>query len=250
MAQKKKLGEMLLEAGLIDEDQLNSALAYQREWGGKLGSILMKRGRVRDADLVAVIEKQTGTRSVAFDAMKPLSPELKKLVPLEVAQKFEFFPLKFDGRMLEIATTDPTDLKAMDDIGFKIGVRVKAFVAHEEDIQDAISLHYGLEPGSDVLRRRKAGQHVPAPSERGGDQFELVRNPSHEAVHAQPQTQRDREPVRTEDPAPGKSPDSSVASIVDFQQHIIDSLIDLLMEKNVFTRAELFGRLKNYKKGE
>ena len=240
MIQKKKLGEMLLDAGLIDEDQLNSALAYQREWGGKLGSILMRRGRLSSAALVSVIEKQTGTRNVSFDQMKPLTPEIRKLVPVEVAQKFEFFPLKFDGRMMEIATTDPTDLKTMDDIGFKIGVRVKAFVAHEEDVHDAINLHYGLESEAIILNQRRAASHFPLKSDHSSSsEFEIIRSAASAAGATQGHTAA---PEST-------APETADAPASGLQQQILDALIELLVEKNVFTREELFTRLRNLRKG-
>ncbi|MHB8882023.1 MAG: GspE/PulE/PilB domain-containing protein [Thermodesulfovibrionales bacterium] len=140
--QKKKLGEILLEAGLIDELQLRSALSYQSEWGGRLGSVLIKKGFVTEKDMLGVIVRQYGINTISLESIQPPTNAVLKLVRVDIARKFGVFPLEFDGKTLLIAVADPTDLKVLDDLSFMIGVRIRPILALESEILRAIKVHY------------------------------------------------------------------------------------------------------------
>lgn len=228
---KKRLGEMLHEAGLLDNLQLGAALAYQREWGGRLGSILVKRGLITQQDIVTVIEKQTGISCLQYPSMKKPSPELMKLVKLDIARKFCVFPVSLEGRVLTVASVDPTDLKTLDEIGFHLNVRVKAVLACEEDIEDAIDVHYGEmpePPRRTQSERNKAAKSISIPV---GNNFEIIH--SHHEKNTAPA------PV----PPPPQPPRTETSSLV-----LLDNLIDILIEKGVFTREEFLSRLRTGKK--
>ncbi|GAB4387803.1 MAG: hypothetical protein Kow0025_03440 [Thermodesulfovibrionales bacterium] len=142
MSRKRKLGEILVEAGIIDKTQLASALGQQRQWGGKLGSTLIKMGMVREKELVSVLEEQLGLKSVSLkDAIVP--DEVMKFVRPDIVRKFGIFPLAFTRGALEVATSDPTDLEALDSLGFALGKRIKPVLALESEVRKAIQRFYG-----------------------------------------------------------------------------------------------------------
>jgi hypothetical protein len=119
MAEKRKLGEMLLEAGLINELQLRGALNDQRQWGRPLGVTLISMGFVSEAELMRVLSDQLCYPFADLDA-KIVAPEVIELVPYEIAAKHHCLPLtvqrKGSVRELYLAMFDPTDLAVIDDI--------------------------------------------------------------------------------------------------------------------------------------
>lgn len=238
--ERKRLGEMLLETGLINNLQLGAALAYQREWGGRLGSILAKRGLITQQDIVDVIEKQTGIPCLRYENMKKPAPELMKLVKLDIARKFCIFPVSLEGRNLTVATADPTDLRTLDQIGFHLNVRVKPVLACEEDIEDALDVHYEnapLPPRRTQSEKNKAAKSIPL-SDSG---FEIIH--SHQ----------DRQPVepekpKTETPQQAQPPQQPQAKAASSSPLLLESLISLLIEKGIITREELLKKLQSGKK--
>ena len=110
-----RLGELLLEQKRITVEQLQEALNYQRQNGGKLGFNLIKLGFVQDEEITALLSKQYGVPSIALGSFE-IDQAVIKLVPAETAQKYQVIPLSRAGATLTIAMTDPTNVFAMDDI--------------------------------------------------------------------------------------------------------------------------------------
>ena len=137
-----RIGELLLKEKRITPEQLQEALNYQRQHGGKLGLNLVKLGFVKDADITALLSKQYGVPSVAL-ADFDIDPAVVKLVPSETAQKYQIVPLSRAGATLTIAMTDPTNVFAMDDIKFMTGYNVEPVVASETAVIEAIQKYYG-----------------------------------------------------------------------------------------------------------
>ncbi len=151
MAEKKKLGDFLKDAGLIDDFQLQTALSHQRNWGGKLGSILVELEFVREEELARVIAEKLGIPYVnLFDPELPA--ESVALVKAEVARKYGVIPVRKEGNTIVIAMSDPLDMEAIDDIRFSTGFTVKPALALESEIKDAIKKYYD---GEKVVRKTK-----------------------------------------------------------------------------------------------
>ncbi len=222
----RKLGEILQEAGVIDDFQLKSALSYQGEWGGRLGAILIKKGFVTEDQVLAVVEQQLGLPSVSLGDVQRPPDEVMKLVRVDVARKFCIFPLGFEGsRTLKVATADPTDLKMIDDIQFMLGVRVKPVLALESEINRAIDIHY--EGKISVERERiamRASRSLTPPPADVTEKTVIER------------------PVGLETKDPDARPRAEVS-----QKAVIESLIDLLVSKGVFTREELLQHIRSRK---
>ena len=138
-----KLGEMLIKHKLITEDQLQKALAHQKAEGGKLGRNLVDMGFIKDEQITQLLSQQFGVPAVNLAHFKEIDPQVIKLMPAEVAQKYQVMPLTRTGATLTIAMVDPTNVFAMDDIKFMTGYNVEPVVASESAILEAIETHYG-----------------------------------------------------------------------------------------------------------
>lgn len=221
---RKKLGEMLLEAGLIDHIQLNSALSHQRDWGGRVGAILVRKGFVTEKAMTAVIEKQMGMRCMPLEEFTKPSNDLLTLVKQETARKFCIFPVDFDGKTLVVATADPTDLKTLDDLGFQLNVRVKPVLALESDIFVAIDYFYNpLSSERKLEKGKESQQEEPVIFSNAGEMLRLYEEPPVNAMSGKPRVQDTAETTP------------------------LDALIDLLVEKGIFTRNELEDKIRSRK---
>ncbi len=137
-----KLGELLVKENLISPQQLQEALTYQKQQGGKLGYNLVKLGFVKDEEITQLLSRQYGVPSINL-ARFEIDPSVIKLVPAETAQKYQIIPLSRAGANLTIAMVDPTNVFAMDDIKFMTGYNVEPVVASETAIMDSIEKYYG-----------------------------------------------------------------------------------------------------------
>src|SRR3989454_6492025 len=137
-----KIGEMLLKAGYIGQEQLNEALEHQKKNGGKIGYNLVKLGFVREDDITNLLSEQYGVPSINLRHFD-IDEGVIKLIPSEVAQKYLVIPVNRTGATLTIAMVDPTNVFAMDDIKFMTGYNVEPVVASEIAIKEAIDQYYG-----------------------------------------------------------------------------------------------------------
>lgn len=145
---KKRLGERLLEVGLIDDIQLSAALGDQRKWGGKLGNTLVRKGFVRDTDLVPVLGRHLGVRCVRLRG-RHIPKAIVNRIPAETARMHRVIPVAMDGRSLVVAMVDPSDLQTIDTLQFTTNLSVRPVLGAEAEIQFAIEEHYGGERPAD-----------------------------------------------------------------------------------------------------
>jgi type IV pilus assembly protein PilB len=101
-----RIGELLLKEKRITPEQLQEALSYQRQNGGKLGANLVKLGFVKDEEITSLLSKQYGVPSISLNQFE-IDPAVIKLVPAETAHKYQIIPLSRVGATLTIAMTDP-----------------------------------------------------------------------------------------------------------------------------------------------
>jgi|CXWL01.1.fsa_nt_gi type IV pilus assembly protein PilB len=137
-----RIGELLLKEKRITPDQLQEALTYQRQNGGKLGLNLVKLGFVKDDEVTSLLSRQYGVPSIDIHEFD-IDPSVINLVAAETAQKYGVVPLARAGAKLTVAMTDPTNVFAMDDIKFMTGYNVEPVVASESGILAAIQKYYG-----------------------------------------------------------------------------------------------------------
>ncbi len=137
-----RLGELLTKASLISQDQLKEALGVQKETGGKLGETLIKLGFVSEEDITECLSQQFGVPSINLQHFE-IDPGVIKLIPGDVARKYNILPVNKTGATITIAMADPTNVFAMDDIKFMTGYNVEPVVASELGIKAAIDSYYG-----------------------------------------------------------------------------------------------------------
>jgi type IV pilus assembly protein PilB len=137
-----KLGEMLVKAGLISQNQLEEALESQKNNGEKLGLNLIKLGYVKEDDITQLLSEQYGVPSINLRHFE-IDETVINLIPSEVSQKYLVIPVNRTGATLTIGMADPTNVFAMDDIKFMTGYNVEPVVASELAIREAIEKYYG-----------------------------------------------------------------------------------------------------------
>jgi type IV pilus assembly protein PilB len=137
-----RLGELLTKASLITQDQLKEALKSQKASGGKLGETLIKLGFVSEEDITECLSQQFGVPSINLSHFD-IDGNVIKLIPADVARKYNILPVNKTGATITIAMADPTNVFAMDDIKFMTGYNVEPVVASELGIKAAIDNYYG-----------------------------------------------------------------------------------------------------------
>ncbi len=142
---KKLLGELLVEAGMINEFQLAVALGQQRQWGGRLGAELIRLGFIEERELAFVLQEQLGIKWISLHDRK-IPDDVISFFPAEIAKKYNVMPVEVSGNTITIATRNPNDMETMDAISFAVGKKVQPVMALEYDIRLAISRYY--EPAS------------------------------------------------------------------------------------------------------
>ena len=142
----RRLGDLLVREGLINQEQLQRALADQKGNNEKLGSILVRLSIINDDQLIAFLSKQYGIPSITLTQLD-VDVEVVKLVPAQIARKYEVLPIKRTGNQLTLAMADPTNVFAVDDVGFMTNLQVVPVVASQGAIRKAIDRLYEAQTG-------------------------------------------------------------------------------------------------------
>jgi len=139
---KKKLGELLVESGIITNEQLQKALSIQKTTGKKLGEILVEQGLITEDEIVEVLEFQLGIPHVKIEQMH-LDPEVVNLVSENIARRHTLIPIKVEGDKIYVAMADPLNIFAIEDVNIFTGKNVQPMIAKAADIKREIEKHYG-----------------------------------------------------------------------------------------------------------
>jgi hypothetical protein len=141
-----KLGEMLVEAGVLSPVQLEDALKSQAVFGGRLGTNLIEMGYLGENDLAGFLSRKLGLPCVAAEQLMSVPPAVIRLVPRELAEKYHIIPLGLKKKRLTLAMLDPSDLPLMDEISFITGYFIVPIIAPELRMVLALEKHYGIKP--------------------------------------------------------------------------------------------------------
>ncbi|HEY3208769.1 MAG TPA: ATPase, T2SS/T4P/T4SS family [Actinomycetota bacterium] len=133
----KKLGEILVEEGLITAEQLERALLEQSRTDQLLGRILIDLKMVKESDLMAALAKQIGFRFVDLNDYT-IDGSAAGLIPEQVARRYRALPIGYEDSRLLVAMADPANLFALDDIRTITGMDLQPVVATAADIESAI----------------------------------------------------------------------------------------------------------------
>src|SRR3990170_2456824 len=146
-----ELGEMLVKAGKISRDQLAKALELQKKGDAKLGQILVKMGAIQDEDeLSEFIGRQLNIGALRISDIE-LNPEVVKLIPADIARKFNVIAVSKLGRTLIVAISDPSNIYVLDAVKFITGCSIQPVISPEKAIQKAIDAYYQDSCGIDEI---------------------------------------------------------------------------------------------------
>lgn len=138
-AKKKRLGEKLLQEGLITRDQLEEVLRVQERTGELLGQALVRLGMISKETLNRMLGLAPSLAST-FE----VSPEVLQLVPEDFARSRRVFPLKKEGNRLYLLMANPLDITSIDDLRLLTGLEIEPVEATEEEIKSLVSRYHGL----------------------------------------------------------------------------------------------------------
>ncbi len=138
IADDAPLGFLLLQRGLIAEDQLDSARARQQVEGGSLARILIDHGAITEAGLVQELARQLGIEFVDLADFQ-VDPTAAARIPESLARRYSALPIAWDGAVLVVAVADPANVLAVDDIRSAARAPVKVVVSTQEAIDSAIN---------------------------------------------------------------------------------------------------------------
>jgi hypothetical protein len=238
-----KLGEMLIGYKLCTPAQVEAGLGEQQKWGGKLGEILVRLGALSEENLIKVLAKQLNVQPVNLDAVASLAPQLLAKIPGDKAREWMVVPvqLKDEGRTLVVVTADPQALATFDAVRAHTGLKVTTLLSGKQAIARAHAKFYA--EGEDL------------PSDAG--EFKMV--DAQNATMMKPvkglQEQLAREKAAAA-PAPGATSGSSpraeqalqtLKTLEDAQKKelaALKAIVDLMLEKGVFTRDEYLAKVK------
>ena len=164
---KIRIGDVLVAAGAITEEQLQEGLAKQKETGRKLGNALVDLGFISNDMLITVLTTQLGIDYIELKGAK-IEDKVIHMVPESMVTKYQAIPIEVDPdnpNILKVAMADPMDIMAMDDIGLVTNLQVEPMLASEEGIKNAIDKYYGSAQAREAAEAYRQEQQ----SALGGD---------------------------------------------------------------------------------
>src|SRR3989339_726479 len=182
---KKKLGDLLVDVGIITPQQLEDALEEQKKRGGTLGVILMSLGYITEDVLLAFLGKQCGVSYISLSEYGEITEEIIKAVPESVVRHQTLIPIAKENNILTVAMADPMNVFATDDLRLMTGCEIDVVIASENEIKAAIDKYYGgktsmddivkdmeskgAESDVDIVKEMDAGKDIMALESEGED---------------------------------------------------------------------------------
>jgi hypothetical protein len=133
MERSMRIGDLLVEAGIITVKTLERALAMQKGSGKRLGALLKEMGIVTEEEVIEALARQCNLKTVSNFAQRPYPRELLDLIPRQTAMERLIFPLqRYDG-ILSVAILDPFDTDTFGALVEKTGMRIYPVLATSDD---------------------------------------------------------------------------------------------------------------------
>jgi type IV pilus assembly protein PilB len=239
---RKKIGECLIQAGLITEDDLRNALVEHKRTGERLGVVLVRMNLATEKQIAKALAFQLGFPYVNLTENSP-EPSAVILIPKDVALKRICIAVTLEKNLLTVAMADPLLFSLVQDLEFQTGYRIKQVVATRGDIVDAIQTSY---PDKALIRTPQAGSDLAVPTRGRGGQGGRDDEARGDTALAKRVEDEVFEPVA------GLKERSEAAPIIDLVDLVVKSAIKSKasdihvepMEKGVLIRHRLDGLLK------
>ena len=140
----KRLGDMLLELGLITQEQLKQALEFQSREKGRLGSILIEHNFITERQLIDALRMQLGIEYIDLTKVD-IAPEMSRYVPKNLAKRMSIVPVRSSKEQLFLAMADPLNFMAVEEAQRTSRKRIVPMIASEPAVKHAINVLYGNE---------------------------------------------------------------------------------------------------------
>ena len=145
---RKRIGDLLYEAGILTAEQLNEALKFQKQSKGRLGDILIEQKFITENQLIEVLEFQLGIPHVNLSKEK-IDPSVLSLIPEAMANRYLVMPIRKERNKLFVAMADPMDYYAIDDMRMSTGFQVEVAIATKDEVKLFIERYYGMKGSLD-----------------------------------------------------------------------------------------------------
>ena len=170
---RKRLGEILIQAGILDESRLRVALGEQRRWGGPLGRILVDMKLVSEDAMVSALSQQLNFPTVNLE-QRTVGKETLDLLPGELAEQHSVVPFNVQGKFVDVAMADPTNLGIIDELRIRTRLNVRPYLCGPKMIERAINRLYGRGVSNALAA---AGGRVEYESSVAGERVVDLQNP-------------------------------------------------------------------------
>ncbi|NQT90171.1 MAG: Flp pilus assembly complex ATPase component TadA [Candidatus Omnitrophica bacterium] len=165
-----RLGEMLIEEGIITQEHLDEALREQKKTGELIGSVIIRLGYAKEGQVLEMLSKKMGVSYVSIKDME-IKPAVIGKVSAKYACYYKIMPIEFENNILSIAVTNPLDLGVIDDIKLVLGYSVNPVLSGERDILEGIKKYYGVgaETIEKIMDQADAKDSTPTQTEAASD---------------------------------------------------------------------------------
>ncbi|MBI4277448.1 MAG: Flp pilus assembly complex ATPase component TadA [Armatimonadetes bacterium] len=160
--QRLRIGDLLVQAKLITNEQLAEALERQKRTRERLGKVLLSMGIITDRQIAQTLSQQLRLPLANLTAQQQIDSSIARMIAESMARKHRVLPLKREGNTLALAMADPLDVYAIDDVEIATGCTVSPVVTTESDIVEAINRTYGMGGGSAAQVLEQLTQASPA----------------------------------------------------------------------------------------
>ena len=150
----KRLGDILIAAGLITEEQLEAALAKQKGSGKRLGTVLQEEGHITELEMIEALQMQLGIEFVDLNKYT-IPTELAQVLPVNIAKQYQVVPIKVVRDELYLAMADPLNFYALEEVRKTVHKRVVPVIAMSEAIDRSIQILYGNEGAAKAIEEMK-----------------------------------------------------------------------------------------------
>lgn len=247
-----KLGDLLLKARAITELQLKAALSEQQKWGGRLGEILVRMNILSEEMLVKALSKQLAVPAVNLDSIQGVPPHVRAKLPAQMAKDFAAVPvqLRDDGKTLVVAMAEPQNIEHVDTIRSVCRCRVVVQVAGRTAIARAYGRFYeGEADASDFEGSFKVVDASGNTVIRSQDEVSTKKPqpPIPRTTQNYGKNSLTEMPAATAPGPAAQSPQDMINAVENAQRKEVAALkamVEMLIEKGVFSREEYLARLK------
>ncbi len=170
---RKRLGDLLVESGVITADQLEYALTTKMK-NEKLGDFLIKENFLTEQQLIEVLEFQLGIPHISLNQFS-ISPELLQLIPAELAKRTNIMPIRKEKNKLFIAMEDPMDYFAIEEVRMTTGCQIETSIAAKDDLYRTITKYYDLQESMDAAMLDLAATSTETQDEIENEDSPIVR---------------------------------------------------------------------------